>query len=63
MGHVMKREKLDYLVTPGMIVGKRKEKQILDGLTKSLNEEQITDALKATKDRYEWKVMIPYAKE
>ena len=62
----MRREKLEHLVTTGMIKeklsrGKQPEK-VLDGLTKWLNVGCMTDALKATRDTDTWKVMTAYPK-
>ena len=37
--------------------------KMLDGLTKWLKVGQVTDALKATRGRYAWKVMIVSAKK
>ena len=57
----MRREKLEHLVTIGMIEGKlsrRKHRQkMLDGLTKWLNVGPVTDAVKLMRDRDVWKVM------
>ena len=36
---------------------------MFNGLTKWLNVARVTDALKVTRDRDSWKVMITYAKE
>ena len=58
----MRREKLEHLVTTGMIEGKQREKT-LDGLTKWPKAGRVTETLKATRDRDAWKVMIAYAKE
>ena len=60
-GHVMRREKLEHLVTSGMIVGKQRQK-LLNGLTKWLKVGQGTEALKATRDRDAWKVMTAHSK-
>ena len=43
-------------------MGKQGEK-MLDGLTKWLKVGRVTEALKATRDRDAWKVMIAFAKE
>ena len=63
----MRREKLEYHVTSGMIEGKcsrrKQQEKMLNGLTKWLKVGQVTDALQAMKDRDVWKVMIPYAQE
>ena len=66
-GHVMRRKKLEHLVTIGMIEGKRsrgkKHEKMLDGLTKWLKVGRVTEALKTTRDGDVRKVMIAYAKE
>ena len=63
----LRREKLDYLVTTGIIEVKRNRRKqhekMMDGLTKWLQVGQGTEPLKATRDRDAWKVMIAYAKE
>ena len=63
----MRGEKLEHLVTTEMVVGKRSRgKQggkMLDGLTKWLKVGRVTDALKATRDREAWKVMVAHTKE
>ena len=63
----MRREKLEYLVTIGMIKvkcsrGKQREK-MFDGLTKLFKVQRVTEALKAKRDRDAWWVMIACAKE
>ena len=64
-GHVIRREKLERLVTTGMNEGKRstgkQREKLLDGLKKSLEVGRVTDAPKATRDKR--KIMIAYAKE
>ena len=59
-GHVMRREKLEHLVTTGMIEGKRSRgkhnEKMLDGQTKWLKVGRVIEKLKAM-----WKVMISYA--
>ena len=66
-GHVMRREKVENLLTIGMIEekhSKRKQcEKILDGLTKWLKVARVTEALKAMRDRDVWKVMISFAEE
>ena len=61
-GHVMKREKLEHLVTTGMIKGKHSRgKQLdkmLDGLRKWLRVRRVREALKATRFRDLWKAII-----
>ena len=61
-GHVMGREKLEHLVTTGMIEGirskgKQREK-MLDRVTKRLEVGRVIDALKVTIDRDAWEVKI-----
>ena len=63
----MRREKLEHLVTTGMVErkrsrGKRREK-MFDRLTKWLKVGRMTEAVKATRDRDAGKVMIAYAKD
>ena len=63
----MRREKLEHLVATGMIEGKlskgKQREKMLDGLTKWLLARRVTERLKVTRDRDEWKLMITYAKE
>ena len=63
----MWKEKLEHLVTTGVIKGKpgraKQREKMVDGLTKWLIIGGVRDALKATRDRDAWKVMIAYAKE
>ena len=65
MAFSTRREKLEHIVITGMIAekcsaGKQHEK-ILDGLTKWLKVGRVKEALKATRDRDAWKVIITYA--
>ena len=48
----IRTEKLEHLVTTGMMEGKCSREKI----------ERMTDALKVTRGRDAWKVMIAYAK-
>ena len=61
----MRREKLEHLVTTGMIEGKgsrgKQREEMLDGRIKCLKVERVTEELKVTRDRDAWKVMIAYA--
>ena len=50
-GRVMRREKLEHLVTTGTIGGKRSKGKMWDGLTKWLKVRGVTEALKARRDR------------
>ena len=56
---MIRRGKLEHIVTTGMIEGKysrgKQRKKMFDGLTKWLNEGQVTDAPEVTKDRGSWK--------
>ena len=64
-GHVMRRKKLEQLVTTE-IEGKRsrgKQREKLDDLTKWLKIERMTEALQGTRNTDAWKFMIVYAKE
>ena len=64
---MMRREKLEHLVTTGMIEGKcsrrKKCEKMLDGITKWLKEGKVIKALKETTDRDVWKIMIAFVKE
>ena len=57
-GHEMRRGKLKYLITSGIIEGKCSRGKMLDGPTKWLKVGRVTEALKVTKDKDAWKVMI-----
>ena len=65
----MRREKLEHPVRTAMIEGKSREgkqcEKMLDGLTRWLKVRRVTElgALKVTRDRDAWKVMIESAKE
>ena len=63
----MRREKIEHLVTIGMIEVKRtkgkKRENMLNGIPKWLKVGRWIDALRATWDRNVWKVMIAYSKE
>ena len=54
-------------MTIGIIEGKnsrgKQNEKMLDGITKWLKEGRMTEALKVTRDRDTWKVIIAYAKE
>ena len=62
----MRKEELEHLVTTGMMEGKcsrgKQCEKILDGLPKWLKVRRVKEALKVTKDRDTWKVMIVWAK-
>ena len=64
----MRRKEQKYLVTIGMTEGKhsrgKQRKKMLDGQTKWLEVGNgQTEALKATRDRAAWDVMINFATE
>ena len=64
-GHVMRREKLEHLITTGMMEGKRsrgkQREKMTDGLVKWLGASKVVEILKATRDRGIWKDMIANA--
>ena len=64
-GHVMRREKLEHLITTGMMEGKRsrgkQREKMTDGLIKWLGAGKVVEILKATRDRGIWKDMIANA--
>ncbi|GFO45839.1 endonuclease-reverse transcriptase [Plakobranchus ocellatus] len=64
-GHVMRKGKMEHIVTTGMMEGKRsrgrQREKMLDGLTKWLNAGRVTQALAATMDRDVWKDMVANA--
>ena len=64
-GHVMRREKLQHLITTGMMEGKRsrgKQRETMtDGLVNWLGAGKVVEILKATRDRGIWKDMIANA--
>ena len=62
-GHVMRREKLEHLITTGMMEGKRSKgkqrEKMTDGLVNWLGAGKVVEILKATI----WKDMIANAKK
>ena len=64
-GHVMRREKLEHLITTGMMEGKRsrgkQREKMTDRLVKWLGAGKVVEILKATRDRGIWKDMIANA--
>ena len=64
-GHVMRRERMEYDITTGMLEGNRSRgrprEKMLDGLTSWLKVEKVTDMLRATKDRDVWREIIANA--
>ena len=61
----MRREKLEHLLTTGMMVGKRSRgklrEKMTDGLVKWLGAGKVVEILKTTRDRGIWKDMIANA--
>ena len=64
-GHVMRKEKLEHLITTGMMEGKRsrgkRREKMTDGLVKWLGAGKVVEILKSTRDRGIWKDMIANA--
>ena len=64
-GHVMRRERMEYDITTGMLEGNRSRgrprEKMLDGLTSWLKVEKVTDILRAAKDRDVWRGLIANA--
>ncbi|GFO12223.1 MORC family CW-type Zinc finger protein 3 [Plakobranchus ocellatus] len=64
-GHVMRREKLENLVTTGMLEGKRsrgkQREKLIEGLIDWLKAGKSLEAIEATKDRKKWRTMIANA--
>ncbi|GFN86787.1 hypothetical protein PoB_001329300 [Plakobranchus ocellatus] len=65
LGHVMRRGKLEHLVTTGKFEGKRsrgrQREKIMDGLATWLGPGKVSDTLAAVKDRDLWRDMIANA--
>ncbi|GFO22434.1 UDP-glucuronosyltransferase 2a1-like [Plakobranchus ocellatus] len=65
LGHVMRRGKLEHLVTTGKFEGKRsrgrQREKIMDGLATWLGTGKVLDTLAAVKDRDLWRDMIANA--
>ncbi|GFO42366.1 hypothetical protein PoB_006887100 [Plakobranchus ocellatus] len=65
LGHVMRRGKLEHLVTTGKLEGKtsrgRQREKITDGLATWLGPGKVTNTLTAVKDRDLWRDMIANA--
>ncbi|GFN95634.1 endonuclease-reverse transcriptase [Plakobranchus ocellatus] len=65
LGHVMRRRKLEHLVTTGKFKGKRsrgrQREKIMDGLATWLGPGKVSDILAAVKDRDLWRDMIANA--
>ncbi|GFO44395.1 hypothetical protein PoB_007090000 [Plakobranchus ocellatus] len=65
LGHVMRRGKLEQLVTTGKFEGKRsrgrQREKIIDGLATWLVPGKVSDILAAVKDRDLWRDMIANA--
>ncbi|GFO20524.1 hypothetical protein PoB_004702900 [Plakobranchus ocellatus] len=64
-GHVMRREKLEKLVTTGILEGKRsrgkQREKLIEGLADWLKAGKSLEAIEATKDRKKWRTMIANA--
>ena len=64
-GHVMRREKLEHLITTGMMEGKhrrgKQREKMTDGLVNWLGAGKVVEILKATRDRGIWKDMFANA--
>ncbi|GFO20431.1 hypothetical protein PoB_004693600 [Plakobranchus ocellatus] len=62
LGHVMRREKLEHLVTTGKFEGKRsrgrQREKIMDELATWLGSGKVLDTLTAVKERDLWRDMI-----
>ncbi|GFO12108.1 hypothetical protein PoB_003861300 [Plakobranchus ocellatus] len=65
LGHVMRRGKLEHLVTTGKFEGKRsrgrQREKIMDGLATWLGTGKVFDTLAAVKDKDLWRDMIANA--
>ncbi|GFN96828.1 hypothetical protein PoB_002333400 [Plakobranchus ocellatus] len=65
LGHVMRRGKLEHLVTTGKFEGKRsrgrQREKIMDGLATWLGPGKVSDILAAVKDRDLWRDIIANA--
>ncbi|GFO29708.1 hypothetical protein PoB_005621300 [Plakobranchus ocellatus] len=65
LGHVMRREKLEHLVTTGKFERKRsrgrQREKIMDGLATWLGTGKVLNTLTAVKDRDLWRDMIANA--
>ncbi|GFO41308.1 UDP-glucuronosyltransferase 2a1-like [Plakobranchus ocellatus] len=65
LGHVMRRGKLEHLVTTGKFEGERsrgrQREKIMDGLATWLGPGKVSDILAAVKDRDLWRDMIANA--
>ncbi|GFN82111.1 ARF-GAP with RHO-GAP domain, ank repeat and ph domain-containing protein 1-like [Plakobranchus ocellatus] len=65
LGHVMRRGKLEHLVTTGKFEekrsGGRQREKIMDGLASWLGPGKVSDTLAAVKDRVLWRDMIANA--
>ncbi|GFO14574.1 eukaryotic translation initiation factor 3 subunit f [Plakobranchus ocellatus] len=65
LGHVMRRGKLEHLVTTGKFEGKRsrgrQREKIMDGLATWLGPGKVSDILAAVKDKDLWRDVIANA--
>jgi hypothetical protein len=61
LGHIIRKEQIEYTVIKGKISGKRdrgrQQEKILDGLAVWLGEKSITEMINKAKDRNKWKYM------
>ncbi|GFR63281.1 endonuclease-reverse transcriptase [Elysia marginata] len=66
VGHIMRREGLENLITTGRMEGKksrgRQREKMLDGMTSWMGTKRVTDALSEAWDRESWKDTIANAK-
>ncbi|GFS12970.1 hypothetical protein ElyMa_001385600 [Elysia marginata] len=62
LGHVMRREKLEHLITTGKLDGKRgrgkQREKIMDGLKRWLGSGSLTETMTAMGHRELWRNMI-----
>ncbi|GFN73535.1 eukaryotic translation initiation factor 3 subunit f [Plakobranchus ocellatus] len=61
LGHVMRRGKLEHLVTTGKRSRGRQREKIMDGLATWLGPGKVSDILASVKDRDLWRDMIANA--
>ena len=65
VGHIIRKEEMENLVTTGKLDGKRsrgrQREKILDGLTAWMKTPRATDTIRTAKDRVKWRSMITNA--
>jgi len=63
VGHVMRRSKLENLVTTGKLCGKRTKgrEKYLDGLAKCHNVKKNSDLIRSSGNRVGWRSMVAHA--